>query len=98
MMQINRTLVMVPALILAAACSSKKDDARVDDALRNDLALAASQQPYQPQQFVSPTEQGYGMVPMDYAPNGYGPNPYYAPAPAPVQRQVVYRSAPVYRS
>lgn len=100
-MQISRTLIIAPALILAAACSSKKDDARVDDALRNDLALAASQQPYQPQQYMSPVEQGYAQgygMPQQYAPNGYAPNPYYAPAPAPVQRQVVYRSAPVYRS
>ena len=93
-MRITRTLIVAPALVLAAACSSKKDDSRVDDALKNDLALAASSQPYQPQQYVSPMEQGmYGQAPMgqQYAPRGYA-QPVYAPAPAPTR--VVYRSAP----
>ncbi|HET7456789.1 MAG TPA: glycine zipper 2TM domain-containing protein [Gemmatimonadaceae bacterium] len=94
-MHVSRSLVLVPALFLAAACSSKKNDS-ADDALKNDLALAASQQPYQPQQFVSPMEQGYyGQNPaaMQYAPNGYAAGPYYQPAP----QQVVYRTAPTAR-
>jgi len=93
-MHISRKLLIAPAFLLAAACSSKKDDSAVDDALRNDLALAASSQPYQPQQFVSPMEQGYyGQNPaaMQYAPRGY--SPYYQPAP----QQVVYRTAPTAR-
>jgi hypothetical protein len=96
-MRISRMLIVAPALVLAAACSSKKDDTSVDDALRNDLALAATQQPYQPQQYMSPVEAGYyGQVPQQYAPMGYGPQPVYAPAPAPAR--VVYRSAPAARS
>jgi len=94
-MQLSRKLLIAPAFFLAAACSSsKKDDSAVDDALRNDLALAASSQPYQPQQFVSPMEQGYyaqNPAAMQYAPRGY--NPYYQPAP----QQVVYRTAPTAR-
>ena len=50
-------------LALLGACS-RGNDARSDDALKNDLALAAQAQPYQAQQFVSPTEQ-YGA----HAPN-----------------------------
>ena len=93
-MRITRKIVLAPALVLAAACSSK--DSRVDDALKNDLALAATTQPYQPQQYVSPMEQGmYGQNPMaqQYAPQGYA-QPVYAPAPA----RVVYRSAPAART
>ena len=92
-MRISRTLIIAPALVLVAACSNKREDSSVDDALKNDLALAASSQPYQPQQFVSPMEQGYyGQVPMgqQYAPRGYSPQPVYAPQPT----RVVYRSAP----
>ncbi|MDB4907762.1 MAG: hypothetical protein JWO05_2546 [Gemmatimonadetes bacterium] len=48
--------VLVPVAIAAAACSKS---APQDDALRNDLALAAQSQQYQPQQFVSPQEAGY---------------------------------------
>ena len=91
-MHFSRTLLIAPAFLLAAACSSKKADS-TDDALKNDLALAASSQPYQPQQFVSPMEQAYGQNPaaMQYAPQGY--NPYYQPAP----QRVVYRTAPTAR-
>ena len=32
--------------------------AAADEALKNDLALASQAQGYQPQQFMSPTEQG----------------------------------------
>lgn len=95
-MRISRMLVVAPVLVFAAACSTKGDSS-VDDALKNDLALAASQQPYQPQQYMSPMEQGYyGQAPMaqQYAPMGYAPQPVYAPAPA----RVVYRSAPAARS
>ena len=97
-MKISRKLILAPALVLAAACSSKKDDSKVDDALKNDLALAASAQPYQPQQYMSPIEQGYAQG-YGYPAMGqqYAPRPVYA-SPAPVQRQVVYRTAPAARS
>ena len=51
-------LLAVPALVLAAACGGNQEP-RVDDALKSDLALAATAQPYAPQQFVSPQEMGY---------------------------------------
>jgi hypothetical protein len=72
------------ALALLGACS-RGSDARPDDALKNDLALAAQAQPYQAQQFVSPAEQpyvGYG-VPQQYNAVATYPQPVMrAPAPA----------------
>lgn len=96
-----RTLSMfavVPAFALLAACG-RDDQPPADAALQNDLALAAAAQPYQPQQFVSPMEQGYAgaygpQYAPQYAPNGYAPapQPYYAAsAPAPVRRTTVSR-------
>src|SRR5690349_25112281 len=77
------------ALALLAACS-RSNDARPDDALKNDLALAAQAQPYQAQQFVSPTEQ--------YT-NPYGAQQYNAVARQPSYGQApVYSPAPVYRA
>ena len=93
-------LILVPALAAVAACGRETSTAGVtpDDALRNDLALASSAQPYRPQQFVSPIEQGYGAQPGQQYP--YAPQPYaqpyppgYAAAPAPV-----YAPAPVQRT
>jgi hypothetical protein len=49
-------MLVVPALVLAAACSEKATP--MDEALKNDLSLASSMQPQQ--QFVSPVEMGYG--------------------------------------
>ena len=80
-------MLVVPALVLAAACG--RDEKPIDEALRNDLSLASSMQPQQ--QFVSPTELGY-------APNGYGqqqyaqPNGYYPSAPQPVAQRRIYRA------
>lgn len=91
-----RTLgMMAPlaALALLGACS-RGSDARPDDALKNDLALAAQAQPYQAQQFVSPAEQpyvGYG-VPQQYNAVASYPQPVMrAPAPAPVRRTTTAR-------
>ena len=56
-MKYARMLVLVPVAILAAACGG--DENRSDDALKNDLALASQAQPYNAQQFTSPTEMGY---------------------------------------
>jgi YmgG-like glycine-zipper protein len=83
-------MLVVPALVLAAACG--RDEKPMDDALKNDLSLASSMQPYQPQQFVSPMEQGYA---------GYGyagqyaqqqPYGYYPSAPQPVAQRRIYRA------
>ena len=94
-----KSMILVPAAVVAvAACGG--DEPRVDDALRNDLALASQMQGYQPQQFVSPAEMGYAN---GYAPYGqqYAPVPqqyqagaYYNPAPAPAPVRTVYRTAP----
>ena len=82
-------MLVVPALVLAAACG--RNEKPMDDALKNDLSLASSMQPYQPQQFVSPMEQGYaGAGYGQYAqqPNGY----YYPAAPQPVAQRRIYRA------
>lgn len=78
----------VAALAVLGAC--RGNDARSDDALKNDLALAAQAQPYQAQQFVSPTEQ-YGMPYGAQQYNAAARSPYYGAAP-------VYSPAPVYRA
>jgi hypothetical protein len=84
------TLLVVPALVLAAACG--RNDKQMDEALRNDLSLASSMQPYQPQQFVSPMEQGYAGYgygqPYAQQPNGY----VYPAAPQPVAQRRIYRA------
>jgi uncharacterized protein YcfJ len=56
-----RMLLLVPAAVLAAACG--RDNAKADDALKSDLALASQAQPYAPQQFTSPSEMGYAYNP-----------------------------------
>ena len=97
-------LIAGAALALAAACG-RGDDARMNDALQNDLSLANQAQQYPRQGFVSPQELGPGGQPYGY--NPYAPQPaqagyyngqYMAPAPAPqpqVVERVVYRDRPV---
>jgi hypothetical protein len=79
-------------LATIGACS-RGNDARPDDALKNDLALAAQAQPYQAQQFVSPTEQQYGAngQPLPY--NASAPRAPTMRAPAPVHRTPARRTA-----
>src|SRR3954471_19307772 len=79
-----KMLVLVPAAVVAAACG--RDKAPSDDALKNDLALAAQAQPYNPQQFASPTELGYVYDP---ATGQYRQVPQYQNA---VPQQPVYRT------
>lgn len=78
-----RKLVISSLAGLALLGACRNNDSRPDDALKNDLALAAQAQPYQAQQFVSPTEQQFGAngQPLQYA----GAAPVYR-APAPVYR------------
>ena len=91
--------IAMPAVVLAAACQSK-DDPKLDDALSKDLALASQVQPYQPQQFMSPQEAGYGYNPYmpqnPYAqPNPYGyPSPYGYPQRVQTAAQPTYNPAP----
>ncbi len=86
-------ILVVPALAVVAACGGD-DGNQMDEALRNDLSLASTMQPYQPQQFVSPMEQGYapgyGYAQYQQQPNGY----YYPAAPQPVAQQQprIYRA------
>lgn len=86
-------MLVVPALVLVAACG--RDEKQIDEGLRNDLSLAASTQPYPPQQFVSPMEMGYGQQPYGYGQYVQQPNGYYypsAPQPQPVAQQRIYRA------
>jgi hypothetical protein len=81
--------VLVPAVLFVAAACGREESAKVDEGLKNDLALASQMQPYQPQQFISPTEAGYQNAYAPYgqqypgmAPQGYYPQqPVYQPAP-----------------
>jgi hypothetical protein len=100
---LKTSMILAPALALAAACG--REQPAVDDALRNDLSLATQAQRYPQNQFVNPAELGYapGQVPgayNPYAPQGQVPAGYYPPgyypaaatAPAPVRERVVYRT------
>ena len=79
-----KLLLLVPAAVLAAACG--RDSSKTDDALKNDLALASQAQPFNAQQFTSPSEMGYVYNP---ATGQYQPVPrYQTPAPAPVYQPV----------
>lgn len=57
------SLVLVSMAMVAVACGSSS---KVDDALKNDLALASQAQAYNPQQFISPAEAG--LAAQGYAP------------------------------
>jgi hypothetical protein len=59
-------LMLVTMATLAVACGRSKSPG-LDDALKNDLALASQAQGYNPQAFVSPTEAGNAAQPQ-YAP------------------------------
>ena len=83
----TRGIWPVVGLALLGACG-RGADSRPDDALKNDLALAAQVRPNQAQQFVSATEQsfnGAGSAPMY---NGVSPN----------SQSVRRANAPVYRA
>lgn len=84
-----RYLAAVAAIASIAACSGQQAP-QVDDALRNDLSLAAQVRAMPGQQFVGPAElgaypqgyyaPGYG-TPYGYQPQYMPPQPYYQPAP-----------------
>jgi hypothetical protein len=82
-----KMFLLVPAVILAAACG-RDDSKKVDDALNADLSLAAQARPMDS---VSAMERAYAAQ-QGLAPVGY------APAQQPVRTRVVYRDRPVYRS
>ena len=85
-------MLLVPAAMIAAACGRSSTPA-VDDALKNDLALASQAQAYNPQQFVSPTEAGYAAQPY-----GYSPQAMQTVARQPVYTAPVRRTSTVRRS
>jgi hypothetical protein len=61
-------LMLVPVAVIAAACDRGSKPA-IDDALKNDLALASQAQAYNPQQFLGPNEAGYAaQQQQQYAP------------------------------
>lgn len=61
-------LLLVPVAVIAAACDRGSKPA-IDDALKNDLALASQAQAYNPQQFLGPNEAGYAaQQQQQYAP------------------------------
>ena len=67
--------MLVPMAALAVACGRSKSPA-LDDALKNDLALASQAQAYNPQQFVSPTKRAMrrtAAVRAAHAPDGGAP-------------------------
>lgn len=78
-------LLPAAAMVIATGACGRGSQSSQDDALKNDLSLASQAQAYQPQQFMSPTEQGYGANP--YA----APNPN-APYGYPQQIQTVART------
>jgi len=82
-----RLLLSASAIMLAVAACGRSNRTPADDALKNDLALASQAQPYQPQQFVSPTEQG-----MNPYANPYGYPAANSPYGYPQQVQTVARS------
>ena len=87
------SLLIVPAVLVAAACG--RDNSKpVDDALRNDLALASAM--YQPQQVVSPMEQGYGYPQYGQPVRQYQTGGYYYPTPATARPAPRARSAGTY--
>jgi YmgG-like glycine-zipper protein len=80
MRSFTKWLVVPAVLVFAAACGGS--DKPADDGLKNDLALASQMQPYNAQQFVSPTEAGYS------------PNGYQAPQPYPTAQGGYYPQSP----
>ncbi|MEP6491396.1 MAG: YMGG-like glycine zipper-containing protein [bacterium] len=85
-MRRTKWVVLLPMAVLTAACGRNNSPA-VDDALKNDLALAAQMQPYNAQQFVSPTEAGLAA---QRAGQNYQPVARQ-PAAAPVRRTSTVR-------
>lgn len=67
-----RMFVAAIAIVVLGACTNR-EPAPMDASLSGDLALAASSQPYQPQQYVSPAEHGY--APTYAQPAVYRPQP-----------------------
>ena len=96
-----KMLLLVPAAMLAAACG-RDETSKIDDALKNDLALASQAQPYNAQQFVSPSEMGYAynpytgqfqQVPRFSTPQAQAPVQRVSTRPAAVRRTTTRASS-----
>lgn len=96
-MRIHPLLLSLVGLAFVGACS-RGADSHQDDALKNDLALAAQAQSYTPSQFTSPSEQQLGAATApQYAATPRAPQQVYR-APAPVRRAPARRTASRTRS
>src|SRR5436853_7016537 len=85
--QANKKLLLAAAaLAIGVGACGRGSRSAADDALKNDLALASQAQAYQPQQFMSPTEQGMNPYASPYP---YG---YQQPYGYPQQVQTVARA------
>lgn len=76
-MRTYRMLFLVPAAILAVACSRGDSNKKVDDALNSDLSLAAQARPYTAMDSISAAERAavaQGITPVGYV----GGQPVYA--------------------
>ena len=95
-MKLTRTLIFVPAAILAVACGRDDSSKRVDDALNSDLSLAAQARPYTALDSISAAEraaQAQGLAPVGYV----GGQPVYSTprttVTTPVRRTSTRRSS-----
>lgn len=97
-MRTHPLLLSLVGLAFVGACS-RSADSHQDDALKNDLALAAQAQSYTPSQFTSPSEQQLGATAAapQYAAAPRAPQQVYR-APAPVRRAPSRRTASRTRS
>jgi hypothetical protein len=85
-----KTIGMVAGLAILATACDRNARPPLDDALKNDLALASQSQPYNPQQTTSPYEASYASQSQGYAPRPV--NTLSRPT-APVRRAPVRRAS-----
>ena len=97
-MRFTRSLIIVPAAILAVACGRNDSNKRVDDALNSDLSLAAQARPYTALDSISAAERAAQM--QGIAPVGYlnGQPVYATPQTAVRTTTPVRRTSTVRRS
>jgi len=97
-MRFTRSLLIVPAAILAVACGGNDSNKRVDDALNSDLSLAAQARPYTALDSISAAERAAQM--QGIAPVGYlnGQPVYATPQTAVRTTTPVRRTSTVRRS
>lgn len=92
MSRLRYSLTAVALFATVTACGGGRQS-ELDEALRQDLSLAARAYPYQ--QYVSPLEQGYPGAPYGYQPQAY-PGGYQQavarPAPVAQRAPTIYRA------